>query len=142
MFVGLVSVFTHKVFYKYKIKPCLKTHQTSLINMIMLHKVGAFQENVQHVFMWSLVISSKCQRHWLSLHPLALLGHLQSHRRVCSDRHFENSGLEMKRVILEGLESNLIPKLLNHLWYTFQITLTPGVVGVNSRFSFAYLVNL
>ena len=44
-----------------------------------------------------------------------LLGHHQSHRRVLRLRHFKDSGIKMKRVIFEGLECNLIPKMLTHL---------------------------
>lgn len=43
------------------------------------------------------------------------LGHLQSQRRVLGLRHFKDSGIKMKSVLLDGLECNLIPKMLTHL---------------------------
>lgn len=47
----------------------------------------------------------------------------------------------MKIAVLAVLECNLIPVLLSHLCYNFQISLTPHIVGVNSDFGFADLVS-
>lgn len=65
MFVRLISVFTHTVLYKYKLYHIyLKIHPTCLTNTIMCHEIGAFQENVGHFHIWSLLTLSKCQTHW------------------------------------------------------------------------------
>lgn len=51
----------------------------------------------------------------LSLLSASRLGHLQSQRRVLGLRHFKDSGTKMKSVLIDGLECNLIPKMLTHL---------------------------